>query len=215
MARERTVADTDPEITAIAAVYGALKNLDAGAQERVLEYVAGKLGVSASSASSNRRTSPEPSESDQFYEKDLRLPKTNDKAAESDDLDGISPVAIKWMKRSGLSANDLSKLFNIGGDEIDLVAGSVPGAGKKERMHSVLLLKGIAAYLSTGAARVSHDQLKEACLHYDAFDSTNFSRYLKSFAAEVGGTKESGYTLSARGLTRATEIIKAIVTPKQ
>jgi hypothetical protein len=74
-----------------------------------------------------------------------------------------------------------------------------------------LLLKGIAAYLSTGVARVSHEQLKEACLHYDAFDPANFATHMKDFAAEASGTKESGYTLTARGLTAATEIIKSIV----
>ncbi len=72
-------------------------------------------------------------------------------------------------------------------------------------------MKGIAAYLSTGVARVSHEQLKEACLHYDAFDPANFATHMKDFAAEASGTKESGYTLTARGLTAATEIIKSIV----
>ena len=52
-------------------------------------------------------------------------------------------------------------------------------------------------------------QVKEACLHYDAFDNSNFASYLKSFAAEVSGTKESGYTLTARGLTAATDLIKS------
>ena len=81
-------------------------------------------------------------------------------------------------------------------------------------MRSVLLLKGIAAYLGTGAARVTYEQLKEASLHYDAYDSANFASYIKSFASEAGGTKESGYTLTARGLTTATDLVRGMLSPK-
>jgi|SRR5581483_1345337 len=209
MAKQVTANESDPEITAIAAVYDALKNLDAAAQARVLQYVAGKLGVTTPDSP---RSFSETSGGDKYRQEDV--PNIKSAPAESDDLDGISPVAIKWMRRSGLTTTELSKLFSVGGDEIDLVAENVPGNNKKDRMHSVLLLKGIAAYLSSGAARVSHDQVKEACLHYDAYDSTNFATYLKRFAPDVGGTKESGYTLTPRGLTRATEVIKSLLAPK-
>src|ERR1700731_4194300 len=91
---------------------------------------------------------------------------------------GISPLARKWMTRNGLGAQSLTSLFSLGADEIDLVARTVPGKSKRERMRSVLLLKVIAAYLSNGAARVTHEQVKEACLHYDAYDSPNHAKYL-------------------------------------
>jgi hypothetical protein len=78
-------------------------------------------------------------------------------------------------------------------------------------MRSVLLLKGIAAHLGTGVLRMTYEQLKEACLHYNAYDGTNFARYLKAFAVDVGGAKEAGYTLTARGLTAATDLIKELL----
>jgi hypothetical protein len=127
------------------------------------------------------------------------------------DLDGVSPVAKKWMARNGFSVSGLSSLFSLGVEEIDLVAKTVPGRKKKERMRSVFLLKGIAAYLSTGAARFTHQQWKEAALHYDAFDAANFSTYFKSLASEVSGSKGSGYVLSARGIASATEVVKELV----
>jgi hypothetical protein len=127
-----------------------------------------------------------------------------------DDAEGINSVALKWMRRSGLTPSVLQNIFSLGIEEIDLVANSVPGTNKKERMHSVLLLKGIASYLGTGVARVSYEQLKEACLHYDAYDGANFSAYLKSFAAEVAGSKNAGFTLTARGLTSATELLRTM-----
>jgi hypothetical protein len=112
------------------------------------------------------------------------------------------------MARNGLQADQLSRIFSLGVDEIDLIAETVPGKSKAERVYSVALLKGAAAYLGTGAARFTHEQIKEACLHYDAYDSPNFAATLKRLASEVAGSKETGYTLTARGLASATEALK-------
>jgi hypothetical protein len=205
----RKSAVPDPEIAAISIVYAALRPLDAEAQRRVLEYVAGKIGVPAPHSGGERHEEKEHEPEGPTHESTAAVA-----AGPESEAEGVSPVALKWIKRSGLTASGLSALFSLGVDEIDLVAKKVPGENKKDRMHSVLLLKGIAAYLSTGVARVTHEQVKEACLHYDAFDTANFAAYLKSFSAEVAGTKESGYTLTARGLTNATEIIKSLVAAK-
>jgi hypothetical protein len=136
-------------------------------------------------------------------------------SAEEDGLEGISPLARKWMVRNGLSAEQLSQLFSLGADEIDLVASTVPGTNKRDRARTVLLLKAMAAYLSSGAARVTHEQIKEACLHYDAYDSANHAKSIKLMVAEASGNKESGYTLTARGMTAATEIIKEMLHPQK
>jgi hypothetical protein len=78
-------------------------------------------------------------------------------------------------------------------------------------MRSVLLLQAVASYLSSGTARVSHDKIKEACVHYDAFDTGNFAKHLKAFSRGVGGTRESGYVLTASGLAAATEMIEELI----
>lgn len=213
MAQSKASQSDDDEIEAISAVNGALKNLDADAQARVVTYIVRKLGISELGTSTQTiRTArneapslPEVSEAE--------LPPIEEKAGgDNDEFDGINSVALKWIRRSQLTAADLSKIFSIGLDEIDLVAAKVPGANKKERMHSVLLLKSIAAYLASGAARVAHETVKEACLHYDAWDTNNFASYLKSFASEVGGNKESGYTLTPKGLTVATELVRTAIS---
>lgn len=203
-----TQTSPDPEIVAIGAVYSALKELDPGARARVIEYVAKKLEIEYTPAVEE---SPRVAREEQQQSPSLPLPSTGPE--QDGDSEGISPVALRWMRRSGLTSTGLSVLFSLGVDEIDLVAKKVPGEGKKDRMHSVLLLKGIAAYLSSGVARVTYEQLKEACVHYDAYDSANFASHLKkSFAAEASGTKSAGYTLTARGITNATEMIKSLVS---
>jgi hypothetical protein len=133
----------------------------------------------------------------------------------ADDSEGINAVALRWIRRSGIELPKLQQLFSLGIDEIDLVAKNVPGSSKRERLRNVILLKGVAAYLSTGTPRISSEQLKEASLHYNAYNETNHAKYLKGFAPDVGGTKGAGYTLTARGLAAATELVKEILSSKQ
>jgi hypothetical protein len=200
--------EPDSEIVAISAVYSALKDLKPEAQSRVLSYVAGKLKITAETLDPQR----EQAERSLEY---VPAAHAKESAAEpkedaNEELEGISPVAKKWMARNGLQAKQLSAIFSLGVDEIDLVAKTVPGKKKKERMHNVFLLKGVAAYLGTGVARFTHEQMKEACLHYDAFDAANFSVNFKSLSSEVSGSKDAGYTLTPRGIANATEMVKAI-----
>jgi len=200
----------DPEFTAITQVHTALRNLDPGAQVRVIEYVADKLGVLGQlGMSTGERRAREPEPADRSAESAEKRQPTEPPSGSADD-DGINSVALKWMKRSGLAVQSLTSLFSFG-DDIDLIATTVPGKSKTQRVHSVLLLKGVAAYLASGVPRVTHEQLKETALHYDAFDGPNFAAHIRSFAPEISGTKQSGYTLTPRGLSAATELIKSIV----
>jgi hypothetical protein len=202
--------DQDPEILAISQVYSALRSLNTDAQQRVLDYVSRKLELTIA-GNVERRSA----ENEEEPLSPVSRPRERDDEAESavpdDALEGLSPAARKWMKRNGLTSEQLSQLFSLGIDEIDLVAKKVPGKSVRDKMRSVLLLKGVAAYLGTGVPRVTYDQIKEAAQHYGAFDNTNFSKYLKSMAADVSGTRETGFSLTARGLTEATSTVRELV----
>jgi hypothetical protein len=205
--------EKDPEFEAMLTVHRALKDLPPDAQDRVLEYATRRLSLKRGGLTGDwgaSRDDQPPSESANRSQQANRVGESPDEGSE-----GINPVAQKWMRRNGLSVSALSQLFSIGLDEIDLVARTVPGKQTKEKMRSVLLLKGAAAYLSSGAARVADEALREACVHYGAYDKSNFASYLKSFSNEASGTRESGYTLTALGLTSATEIIKQLTPNNQ
>lgn len=208
---KKPAVKVDPEITAISDVYASLKDLDSEAQARVLSYVAGKLKL-ASPITESQSSVDERREEEADARVTERLKETKNQGDE--ELEGVSPVAKKWMARNGLQPKQLGGVFSLGVDEIDLVAKTVPGKNKKERMRSVFLLKGVAAYLGSGAARFTHEQMKEACLHYDAFDAANFAVNFKSLASEVSGSKDSGYALTARGLANATEMVKSMTEGK-
>lgn len=200
---EVTNQQPDAEIVAIGEVYTAVKQLEPEAQARVLSYVAQKLNISAQIMG---RGAQKPIGAPPF---------TGDQESDSEgDLEGVSPAGRKWMTRNGFDASELGTIFSLGVDEIDLVAKSVPGTTKVQRMRNVFLLKGIAAYLGTGIAKFTHEQMKEACLHYDAFDAGHFANLLKSFSPDVSGGKDIGYTLTARGLSEATALVKEMMPHK-
>lgn len=202
---QESTKDIKAELIAMEAVHAALKELEPEIQKRVLNWVATTLNIDYSTRASSVQRREE--------HEDSGRPDASPETEREDTsglLDGISPVAKKWITRNGLQPERLSTIFSLGGDEVDLIANTVPGSKKKERMRSVFLLKGVAAYLGTGAARFTHEQMKEACLHYDAFDAGNFAVHLKSFSGEVTGTKDTGYTLTPRGIANATEMVKTI-----
>lgn len=203
-----TSEQLDPEIAAISTVFSVLKDLSPDAQSRVLDYVRRKLRGTSAEESSSRESAQVADDAPGNEE----VSTSASKDIEADD--GINAVAQKWMRRNGLTATSLGALFSLGVDDIELVAKKVPGKSKRERTHSVVLLKGIASYLGSGAARFTHADLKETCLHYDAYDVANSTAYMKSFASEVAGSARTGYTLSARGLAAATELVKSLVAAK-
>ncbi len=207
METKKNAAGIDSEVAAIGVVYGALESLDEAARTRVVDYVANMLAIRRGPASLVSEGSEHalPTGVAPGRERDNVTPAVE---ASPESSEGISPIAQRWMKRNGLDVEPLSKLFSLGSDEIELVSKTVPGGSKRQRMLNVFLLKGVAAYLGGGVARVSDQQVRETCLHYDAFDSANFAAHVKQFAADISGNKQSGYTLTARGLAAATDLVK-------
>jgi hypothetical protein len=200
-------ADFDAELDAMRAAYSALKDLEPAAQSRVLDYVLNRLSIAKPEALERAGSTFSPRELAQERETTGEQTAETPKATD-DELDGVSPVGQKWARRNGLSSKQLSALFSLGVDEIDLVARTVPGSSMRERMHSVILLAGAASYLGAGIARVTYEKLTETLRHYNAYDGPNFAKHMKAFSPEVAGTKESGYTLTARGLAAAADLVK-------
>lgn len=215
----------DPELRAMATVVAALKNLDADAQNRVLDYVERRLGLQRQQSarpsrtyddSSNRFRDEPPSEKHE-QEKSLSHEEENRRTGQdSEELEGISPIAQRWMQRNDLTASQLSSLYSLGVDEIDLVASKVPGKSAREKLHNVILLVGVGAYLSSGAARIENEKLKAAMRDYHADVGRNFAAYMRDWASEVSGSRAAGdLTLTSRGLNAAKELIKQMTVSKQ
>jgi len=215
--------DQDPELQAMLKVFAALKDLDSDAQNRVIEYVERRLGLqrrqlggrSHNNETERFDTSRLERESKSSEEKPAGGEDNEQVEESAGELEGVSPIAAKWMRRNDLSASRLSALYSLGIDEIDLVANKVPGKSTRERLRNVILLQGIASYLSSGVPRVDNGKLKEAEHHYDADVGRNFWKYQKSWAAEVSGSRSAGdLTLTTRGLNSAKDLIKQMTPEK-
>lgn len=215
MAQE-TNFEQDPELKAMLEVFAALKGLDTGAQTRVMDYVERRLSLKLGAQSSTRQAIDAESPADEAHkraqERDERTatPEHEQEEPEGEGtLEGVSPIARKWMRRNQLGEAQLSVLYSLGVDEIDLVASKVPGKSSRERLRNVMLLQGIASYLSSGAPRIDNEKLREAAKHYDADVGGNFATYLKTWASEVSGSRAEGnLTLTTRGLNSAKDLIK-------
>lgn len=214
MKKAKSSHATDPEILAISAVYSALRDLEKDAQGRVMEYVRRKLGYKPAIDDFQQEDhDEEPADEAPPQKHNAATRDEGGNSGEQDDTwNSVSAVARKWIQRNDLDRKFLTTIFSIGGEEIDLIAKAIPGKSKRQRMREIILLKGIAAYLGSGVARVTHEAVKEACSHYSALDGPNFATYMKEFSAEVSGGKEAGYTLSARGLASGAELIKEMKT---
>jgi hypothetical protein len=208
----------DAELTAMGKVLAALKDLEPSIQQSVIEWAVRRFKLKSPFANSVQAPPPpapaampdlsEPGKRHKIVEE----PEPEHKEGQGE-IEGVNVVAQKWVRRSGLSEDQISKLFSLGVDDIDVVAKSVPGKKKIERLKNVLLLQGVAAYLGSGVARVEWTKLKESASHYDADAGGNFPTYLRGFSAEATGSVATGFTLTSRGLNEAKELIKQMTTP--
>jgi hypothetical protein len=203
----KSTVKQDPEFAAMSAVYAAIKDLQPEIQTRVLKYVADKLNLT------HIHTQRTPQVEELAEEPpDTEFETVTERGRNGgDELEGISPVARKWLTRNDITPKQLMPIFSIGGDEIDLIAEDIPGGSGREKVRNIFLLKGIAAYLGAGAARITHEQVKEACLHYDAYDATNFAKYVKNLSGDISGGKDSGYALTPRGMADAGKLVKDMI----
>lgn len=194
------IEPTLSEADAIAAIDRALSALDdVAARRRVLSWANDKFGNRAMSAPAV----PSP----------IDVPHEVDGPATADDwAPSLSSPAHLWLRRNSIPVDDrLARIFSIDQPQVDLIAAEIPGQSTKARMRALFLLRGACAYLTSGEFRFSDDVVRETCRQYGAYDSSNFSMYLRSFNDEVAGSRDSGYSLTARGQRAAADLIKQML----
>jgi hypothetical protein len=122
------------------------------------------------------------------------------------------PDAVKpFLTAQGITTETLEKAFHPAGPGAQLLTSEIAGNGKAGKMINVAILLCVRQALETGAFTCTLKELREMAVHYNAYDSTNFSANLKSNKnyfkpREKGGNLE----LSGPGLKKAGDLIKAI-----
>jgi hypothetical protein len=122
------------------------------------------------------------------------------------------PDAVKpFLTANGITTEILEKVFHPTGPGAQLIVSDIPGNGKANKMISLSLLLCVKEALESGAFRCTLKDLREMAVHYDCYDSPNFSTTLKSNKSYYSPRdKGADLELSGPGRKKAGDVIKAI-----
>lgn len=122
------------------------------------------------------------------------------------------PDAIKpFLTANAITTDILEKVFHPAGPGAQLLASSMPGNGKSNKLISLSLLLCVKHALESGSFTCTLKELRELAVHYDCYDSPNFSSNLKANKSYYKPRdRGADLELSGPGLKRAGEIIKSM-----
>lgn len=121
--------------------------------------------------------------------------------------DGIKP----FLTANAITTEILEKAFHPTGPGAQLLASSIPGNGKASKLVNLSLLLCVKRALESGSFTCTLKELRELAVHYDCYDSTNFSATLKANKNYYKPRdKGADLELSGPGLKRAGDITKSI-----
>jgi hypothetical protein len=125
--------------------------------------------------------------------------------------DGISTKAAQWMQKYSITVDQLSQVFSISPDEVDVIAPMLPSDSKRQQTLEAYVLCGLRSLIRTGDGRFEDKEARLLCEKLGCYDSANHSNYMKAFGNAVAGAKESGWKLTNPGLERAAQIVKKLI----
>src|SRR5437660_9101115 len=85
--------------------------------------------------------------------------------------DGVKP----FLTANAITTEILEKVFHPTGPGAQLLASVIPGNGKASKLVSLSLLLCVRQALESGGFTCTLKDLREMAVHYDCYDSPNFS----------------------------------------
>lgn len=124
---------------------------------------------------------------------------------------GLPDTVKPFLTANAITTDILEKVFHPTGPGAQLLASSIPGNGKASKLVSLSLLLCVKQALESGSFTCTLKELRELAVHYDCYDSANFSKTLKA-NKNYYNPREKGadLELSGPGRKKAGEIIKSI-----
>lgn len=125
---------------------------------------------------------------------------------------GGVPDAVKpFLTANAITTEILEKVFHPTGPGAQLLVSSIPGTGKAGKLISLSLLLCVKRGLESSSFTCTLKDLRELAVHYDCYDSTNFSATLKTNKNYYNPRdKGADLELSGAGRKKAGEVIKGI-----
>jgi hypothetical protein len=125
---------------------------------------------------------------------------------------GGVPEAIKpFLTANGITTVILEKAFHPTGPGAQLLVAEMPGDSRATKLSNLSLLLCVKQALESGSFSCTLKELRELAIHYNCYDSTNFSGTLKAKKNYYKPRdKGADLELSGPGLKKAGEVIKSI-----
>jgi hypothetical protein len=122
----------------------------------------------------------------------------------------VMPDPVKtFMTANGITAETMAKAFHPIGPDAQLLVTEIAGSGKSLKQANLALLLAVRNALETGLFTCTLKELREMAVHYNCYDSANFSTNLKAHKGYFKPReKGADINLSGPGLKRAAELIK-------
>jgi len=123
-----------------------------------------------------------------------------------------TPDAVKpFLTANAVTTQVLGRVFQPVGPGAQLLASDLPGSGKAAKLVNLSLLLCVKQALETGSFNCTLKDLRQMAVHYDCYDSPNFSKTLKGNKSFYSPRdKGADLVLSGPGQKKAAELIKAI-----
>ena len=124
------------------------------------------------------------------------------------------PDSIKpFLTANAITTEMLDKAFHPTGPGAQLLVSEIAGAGKAAKLVNLAILLCVRHALENGSFTCTLKELREMAVHYNCYDSPNFSKNLKSNKNYFKPRdKGADLELSGPGLKKAGDLIKAIAS---
>jgi hypothetical protein len=125
-------------------------------------------------------------------------------------ISGLSPKANAWVRRNGVTSDQLEQVFDIGAEGVTVLASIMPGKSAKEKTLNAYLIQGVGRLLASGEGNFDDKSARKLCENLGCYNSANHAVYLNAVGNVITGSKDKGWRLTAPGLRRGAEIVKEI-----
>jgi hypothetical protein len=137
-------------------------------------------------------------------------PVTVDAPDEDQGGPALPPKVKGWIRTHGITGDQLANVFHLDGGASEVLPTEAPGKNGKEKTVNAYVLTGISAFLQTDETKFDDKTARDVCRAMGCFNEGNHAYYLKNRGNVLGGTKDSGWTLTGPGLKLGAELIKKL-----
>ncbi len=125
----------------------------------------------------------------------------------TDDAD-LPPSATKWISQHSVSLDALQRFFHLEGGQFSVIASPERAKSRQQQSRTAYLMRGLAAYLSTGEAAFLDEDARALCVTLGCYDKNNHNKIFSSFGNLITGSKSQGWKLTIPGIKNITATIK-------